>query len=124
MLPPFRFFVGGPLASGQQVMSWIHRDDWVALVTWALETPAASGVYNGTAPSPVTNAEFSTAIGRALHRPSWFRVPGFVLRIVVGEVAPVALINGQRVVPKRALDAGFRFQYPTIQEAMQAAVNV
>ena len=123
MLPPFRFFVGGPLASGQQVMSWIHRDDWVALVTWALETPAAAGVYNGTAPSPVTNAEFSTAIGRALHRPSWFRVPGFLLRIVVGEVAPIALINGQRVVPKRALDAGFRFQYPTIQEAMQAAVN-
>jgi len=70
MLPPFRFFVGGPLASGRQVMSWIHRDDWVALVTWAIETPSASGVYNGTTPSPVTNAEFSRAIGRALHRPA------------------------------------------------------
>lgn len=123
MLPPFRFFVGGPLASGRQVLSWVHRDDWVALVTWAIETPAASGVYNGTAPSPVTNAEFSKALGRALHRPSWLPVPGFALRILVGEVANVALINGQRVVPKRALEAGFRFQYPTIDEAMAAAIR-
>jgi uncharacterized protein (TIGR01777 family) len=123
MVPPFTFFVGGPLASGRQVMSWIHLDDWVALVTWAIDTPAASGVYNATSPAPVTNAEFSKALGRALHRPSWLPVPGFVLRILVGELAPVALINGQRVVPKRALEAGFKFKYPTIEEGMNAAIK-
>jgi uncharacterized protein (TIGR01777 family) len=123
MLPPFRFFVGGRLASGRQVLSWVHLADWIALITWAIETPAVSGVYNATSPSPVTNAEFSRAIGRALHRPSWLPVPGFALRIIVGELANVALIHGQRVVPKRALEAGFRFQYPTIDEAMKAAIT-
>jgi uncharacterized protein (TIGR01777 family) len=123
MLPPFRFFVGGRLASGRQVLSWVHLADWIAMVTWAIETPAVSGVYNATSPSPVTNAEFSRAIGRALHRPSWLPVPGFALRIIVGELANVALINGQRVVPKRALAAGFTFQYPTIDEAMKDAVK-
>jgi NAD dependent epimerase/dehydratase family enzyme len=105
------------------VLSWVHLADWIAMVTWAIETPAVSGVYNATSPSPVTNAEFSRAIGRALHRPSWLPVPGFALRIIVGELANVALINGQRVVPKRALAAGFTFQYPTIDEAMKDAVK-
>jgi uncharacterized protein (TIGR01777 family) len=119
MLPPFQFFVGGPIASGRQYFSWIHRDDWTALFVWALENPSVTGVLNGSAPEPVTNEVFSKALGRALHRPSWFRVPGFMLRMLFGEMANAALINGQRVVPKRALDQGFQFKYPTIDAALQ-----
>jgi uncharacterized protein (TIGR01777 family) len=122
LITPFKFFVGGPIASGRQPWSWIHLDDWIAFVTWAIETPAAAGVYNVTAPSPVPYEEFSAALGRAVHRPSWLRVPGFALRLLVGEVATYALIQGQRVVPRRALEAGFSFKYPTIAEALPAAV--
>jgi uncharacterized protein (TIGR01777 family) len=123
LLPPFRMFVGGPLASGRQVMSWIHLRDWVELVVWILRTPSATGVFNGTAPHPVTNAEFSAALGAALGRPSWLRVPGFALRVIVGEMAGPALISGQRVVPTRALDMGFRFQFPEITAALRDAIN-
>ena len=123
MLPPFLFFVGGPIASGRQYFSWIHRADWMALVAWALETPTTSGAYNATAPTPVTNAEFSRALGRALHRPSWLPVPAFALRLLVGELADHGLITGQRVVPTRALDQGFTFGYPEIDAAVAAAVS-
>ena len=80
MLPPFLFFVGGPIADGRQYFSWMAIDDWTALVAWALATTSVSGALNGTAPEPVTNAQFSQALGRALHRPSWIPVPGFALR--------------------------------------------
>jgi len=118
MMPAFQFFVGGPIASGRQYLSWIHLADWVALVTWAIETSSVSGVVNATAPGPATNADFSRALGRALGRPSWLRVPGGALRILVGEMANEMLIAGQRVVPKRALDAGFAFKYPDIDSAL------
>jgi uncharacterized protein (TIGR01777 family) len=123
LIPPFQFFVGGPIASGNQVMSWIHRDDWIALVVWALEQRNVSGVLNGTAPQPVTNREFSSALGRALHRPSWLPVPRLALRIALGEMADIALVGGQRVVPKRAQELGFTFQYPEVAAAMTAAVR-
>jgi uncharacterized protein (TIGR01777 family) len=121
MKTPFKFFVGGPVASGRQGMSWISLADWLAFVTWALETPAVEGVYNATSPSPVSNEEFSKALARALHRPSWLRTPAFLLRILFGEFAPIGLVGGHRVVPRRALEAGFTFKYPTIDEAMAAA---
>jgi len=121
MLPPFLFFVGGPIASGRQYLSWIEIDDWIALVVWAMTTAGASGVFNGTAPEPVTNAAFSAALGRAVHRPSWLPVPGFALRAMVGELADAGLINGQRVVPKRAVDLGFTFSFPGIDAALAAA---
>lgn len=121
MLPPFLFFVGGPIASGRQYMSWIALDDWIALVRWAIEHPDVSGAINGTAPEPVTNAAFSQALGRAVHRPSWLPVPALALRIIVGELAPAGLINGQRVMPKRPLSLGFTFAYPTIDAALAAA---
>ena len=123
MARPFRFFVGGPVASGRQYFSWIHRDDWVSFVIWALETTTASEVYNATAPTPVTNEEFSKALGRALGRPSWLRVPGFALRILFGEFANEGLIRGQRVIPKRAIDAGFQFAYPDIDGALAAILK-
>jgi uncharacterized protein (TIGR01777 family) len=123
MARPFTFFVGGRVASGKQYLSWIHRDDWLAFVTWALETATVSGTYNVTAPEPVTNDEFSKAIGRALRRPSWIPVPGFVLRVLFGEIANDMLIRGQRVVPKRALEAGFPFAYPKIDAALNATLR-
>jgi len=123
MAMPFRFFVGGPIANGRQFMSWIHRDDWLRLVCWTMETPAIEGVFNATAPHPVTNAEFSQALGRALHRPSWFPVPGFALRVLFGEFATHGLVGGQRVVPKRALDAGFTFTYPELGPALTSALG-
>jgi len=123
MLPAFQFFVGGPIASGRQYFSWIDRDDWLALVAWALATPSVTGAINAAAPEPVTNAEFAKALGRSLHRPSWIAVPGFVLRLLVGEVADAGLINGQRVVPKRALSLGFVFQYGQIDAALHRALG-
>lgn len=123
LMTPFRFYAGGPLGSGRQVMSWIHVNDWVSLVAWLAEHPTATGAYNGTAPHPVTNAELSKALGAALGKPSWLAVPGFVLKLIVGEMAGVALLKGQRVIPKRALDADFSFEYSDITSAMRAAVH-
>lgn len=123
LIPPFKLFGGGPLGSGRQVMSWIHRLDWIELVIWLLRHNEATGVYNATAPNPVTNTEFSRALGAALHRPSWLPVPGFALKVIVGEMAGPALLAGQRVVPRRALEAGFTFQFPEIGAAMRDAVR-
>ena len=123
LIPPFRFFAGGPIGSGRQVMSWIHRNDWVALVVWLLRHENAAGVYNATAPEPATNADFSRALGAALKRPSWLPVPGFALKIIVGEMAGPALLAGQRVVPRRAIETGFTFQFPEITAAMSDAVR-
>jgi uncharacterized protein (TIGR01777 family) len=123
LITPFKFYVGGPLGSGRQVMSWIHLKDWVSLVSWLVEHPSASGAYNCTAPNPATNAELSKALGAALERPSWLRVPGFVLKILLGEMAGVALLAGQRVIPKRALEGGFTFEFPNVITAVYAAVR-
>jgi uncharacterized protein (TIGR01777 family) len=122
MALPFKLFGGGPMASGRQVISWIHRDDWLALVLWILNTSSAEGVFNATAPNPVTSRQFAAALGRALRRPSWLPVPAFALRLVVGELAEDGLIKGQRVVPARALAAGFRFAHPEIGEALRSAL--
>jgi uncharacterized protein (TIGR01777 family) len=120
MARPFKFFVGGPLGSGAQTISWIHRDDWIALVDWAIENSAISGPLNATAPEPVTGVEMASALGRVLHRPSWLAVPGFALRILVGEMATVALLQGQRVVPERARKQGFVFRYTDLDSALTA----
>jgi uncharacterized protein (TIGR01777 family) len=116
---PFLLFAGGPVASGRQYFSWIHMDDWLAMTQWAIDTPGLSGPINATAPHPVTNAEFSKALGRALRRPSWIPVPAFAVRIAVGEFATVGLIRGQRVAPKRALELGFRFEHTDVGEALE-----
>jgi uncharacterized protein (TIGR01777 family) len=123
MARPFRFFVGGPVASGRQYLSWIHIDDWVQLMLWVLRTPGATGAFNATAPVPVTNRDFSAAIGRALGRPSWVPVPAFVLRALFGEMADTVLVNGQRALPKRAQELGFTFAYPTIDNAVAAVLR-
>ena len=118
MLPPFRMFVGGPLGSGTQYMPWIHRDDWVRLVSWIVTADGARGPLNATSPSPVTNAEFSQALGRVLKRPSLLRAPAFALRLALGEMADALLLSGQRALPVRATDLGFSFRYSNIDEAL------
>src|SRR6516165_1678746 len=114
MVPPFQCFVGGPLGSGRQYMSWIHRLDWIELVRFIVETKAIEGPVNATAPHPVTNATFSHALGHALHRPSFMRAPGFALRLAVGELAE-SLLTGQRAIPAQALACGYHFRYPEIE---------
>lgn len=120
--PPFQFFVGGPTGSGQHWMSWIHRDDWIAMVRWALITPTVQGPLNAVAPTPVTNRVFSTALGKALHRPSLFPVPAAVLRVIFGELADGALLASQNVTPGVAMSGGFAFTYPDIDSALRASV--
>jgi uncharacterized protein (TIGR01777 family) len=117
MVPPFRWFVGGPLGSGRQAMSWIHRDDLVALYATAVEDDRWRGPVNAVAPGAVTNREFSSALGRALRRPSFLRAPGFALRVAVGKVASI-LTTGQRVVPSVALAHGFRFRFADLDAAL------
>jgi uncharacterized protein (TIGR01777 family) len=123
MLPIFRLGLGGPLGSGNQYMSWIHIDDTVELVVEALENPAYEGVYNATAPEPVTNASFTRALGEALGRPAFLPAPGFAIRLLIGEAAGV-LLGGQRVRPARAEALGFRFSYRTIEAALQRVVDL
>jgi NAD dependent epimerase/dehydratase family enzyme len=98
-------------------MSWIHRDDHVALIRFLLDREAARGPFNGTAPEPMTNAAFAKALGRALHRPAILPMPGFALRLIVGEMAEV-LLTGQRVLPQAALALGFRFRFPRLDAAL------
>lgn len=121
MLTPFKMFVGGPVGSGRQYMSWIHIDDEVGVILLALDNAAAAGPLNATAPNPVTNREFSKALGRALHRPSFMKAPGFGIRVMLGEVATV-VTTGQRVVPKKALDAGYVFKFTEVEAALRTVL--
>jgi uncharacterized protein (TIGR01777 family) len=120
LLPPFKLGVGGPLAGGRQYMSWVHIDDEIGILLWALDNEKVSGVVNSTAPHPVTNREFSQAIGRALHRPAAMPVPGFVLDLKFGSEFGKVLRGGQRVMPRRALDLGYEFRYPEIDGALKS----
>lgn len=121
MALPFQFFVGGRLGSGRQYVSWVHLKDWAEMVRWALNSNHVSGPLNVTSPNPVTNAEFTAALAAAMHRPALFPVPPFVLRGMLGrEMADALLLEGQRVLPRKAEMAGFRFRYPTVDAALNA----
>jgi uncharacterized protein (TIGR01777 family) len=122
MLPPFQLGVGGPVAGGEQYMSWIHREDLVGVIRAALDDKRWSGPINATAPEPVTNREFSHALGRALHRPSLLPVPGFVLGLLYGEMAEI-VTAGARVMPAKALVLGYDFRHPELDEALQSALS-
>jgi uncharacterized protein (TIGR01777 family) len=121
LVPPFRLFIGGPLGSGRQWVSWIHRDDCIGLIEWALTTPSVRGAVNATAPEPVTMHELCRRLGEVLHRPSWARVPAFVLRTLLGEMAEL-LLTGQRVLPSAAQRAGYAFRFPELRSALTAAL--
>ena len=122
MLPPFRLGVGGPVAGGHQYISWIAPDDLVRLYLAALDEPGWSGPINATAPEPVTNREFAHALGRWLHRPALLPTPAFALRALYGEMASV-VTTGQRALPVRATEHGFKFRYPAIDGALAAALS-
>ncbi|KAG2487483.1 hypothetical protein HYH03_013904 [Edaphochlamys debaryana] len=118
MLPVFQIFAGGPLGSGKQWMSWIHRDDLVDLIMQSLSNPAYEGVFNATAPKPVRMSDLCSALGNILGRPSWLPVPEFALMTLLGEGASVVL-EGQRVMPTRTQAAGYRFKYSDIGDALR-----
>ncbi len=116
---PFKIFAGGPLGSGRQWMPWIHRDDLIGLILFALQNEKISGPFNATAPESVIMAEFCKTLGRALHRPSWAPVPAFVLKMILGEMAEM-LLTGQKALPSKALQAGYRFRYPDLSSALRS----
>jgi hypothetical protein len=118
LLTPFRLGLGGPLAGGRQYVSWVHVEDEVGILLWALEEERVSGVLNSTAPNSVTNRDFSKALGRALGRPAAMPVPGFALDLMYGSEFGTVLKGGQRVLPRRALDLGFEFAHPDLDEAL------
>jgi uncharacterized protein len=122
MLAPFRAGVGGPVAGGRQYMPWIHADDLVDLMLAALDDPRYAGPVNGSAPEPVTNAAFSHALGRALHRPSVVPLPSFALRLLFGEMAQI-VTEGQRAVPARALELGHAFAHADLDQALRSALG-
>jgi uncharacterized protein (TIGR01777 family) len=122
MLPPFRLGVGGPVAGGRQYLPWIHLDDIVGIYLAALDGDAWTGPVNAAAPTPVTNAEFSRALGRALRRPAVLPVPGLALRALYGEMA-IIVTTGQRAVPRRAQELGYAFRHPELDEALRSALG-
>jgi uncharacterized protein len=119
MLPAFKFFLGGPVGSGRQWVSWIHLDDLVAMYIRAGEDPTVSGVYNGSAPAPVNMNDMCASLARALNRPNLFPVPPIALKVLFGEGADVVL-QGQHAAPKKWLSEGFEYKYGDIDTAMQA----
>jgi uncharacterized protein (TIGR01777 family) len=119
MLLPFRLFAGGPIMPGTQWVSWIHRRDYIGLTQWILSTQNVSGPVNAVAPDAMRMNGFCEVLGRVLHRPSWLRVPGFVLQAVLGELGTL-MTTGQRVTPAKALSGGYIFHYPTLEPALRA----
>jgi hypothetical protein len=121
MLPPFYFGAGGPIANGQQWMSWVDREDVLRAIEWSIDNSSASGIYNVSAPNPVRNREFARTLGRTIHRPAILPVPAFALRLLFGRgLADEALIGGQRAVPSRLQREGFTFEYPNLEASLRA----
>ena len=118
LVPVFKSFVGGPVGSGEQWLSWIHQQDLVQAYLFVLEHPDLAGPVNFTSPNPVRNRDFAQALGRVLSRPSFMPAPAFMMRLMLGEFAEVVL-TGQKILPERLLAAGFQFLYPTIDQALK-----
>jgi uncharacterized protein (TIGR01777 family) len=122
MIPLFRKFAGGPIGSGQQWFSWVHTQDLTEAFLFLLTHPELSGPFNVCSPNPVRNRELATALGEALHRPSFIPAPGFMIKLILGEFGSV-ILKGQRVLPRRLLESGFVFQHPEIHEALESVVH-
>jgi hypothetical protein len=118
MAAPFRWFVGGPIGSGAQWVSWIHVRDVVRALVFAMDGDALEGPVNVVAPEPVAMGDLARALGHALHRPSFFRVPPFALRLALGEGLAKVLLTGQRAAPHKLLGAGFKFDFPRLEQAL------
>jgi hypothetical protein len=120
MLPPFWLGAGGKVGSGRQYWPWIHRQDWIDLVRFAIRTAAVAGPLNATAPNPVTNADFARALGRSIGRPSFMPTPGFALKLLLGEMAEALLLSGQRAVPAKAERLRYQFAFTDLASALRA----
>ena len=123
MLPPFRIGIGGKIGSGEQMMSWIERSDWVRAVEKLLHAPLVTGPVNLVAPVPVSNADFSAALGNVLGKPAALTVPEFAIKLALGEMGEVVLLGGQRVVPTRLLGAGYAFAHTMVDSALRAILD-
>lgn len=119
MLPPFRAGIGGRVGSGKQWMSWIDLDDLVGAVQHILKTDSLAGAVNLVGPDPVTNIQFTKTLASVLHRPALFPIPAFVMRLVFGEMADELLLASDRVEPKRLLDSGYTFKFPTLRSSLE-----
>ena len=122
MIPLFEKFVGGPLGSGKQFFSWVHIEDLSRAFLFLLEHPEISGPVNFTAPNPVRNKELAQTLGKIMNRPAFLPAPGFMLRLILGEFGSI-LLEGQRVLPQKLLQAGFQFQYPEIEGALRQVIQ-
>jgi uncharacterized protein (TIGR01777 family) len=122
MAMPYRLFGGGKIGSGKQWLSWIHLEDMIQLILFILDNEDISGPVNGSSPDPATNDAFGRAIGKAMRRPHWFPVPAALMRILFGEMSTL-LLDGQRALPRKALEHGFAFKYPTVDAAMNELVG-
>lgn len=122
MLPPFKLFAGGPIGSGNQWFSWIHREDLVNLIIQALTKSDIQGVLNATAPNPVRMAEFCQTLGQVINRPSWLPVPGFALEALLGDGA-IVVLEGQQVLPRSTIATGFNYEYSQLKPALEAILS-
>jgi uncharacterized protein (TIGR01777 family) len=122
MLLPFKMYAGGPIGNGTQWLSWIHKDDEVGIIMHALQNEEISGPVNATAPDPATMKQFGRTLGAVLNRPSWLPVPGFVLKLAMGEMSNMVL-TGQRVLPCKALDTGYEFRFDSLDKALANIFN-
>lgn len=123
MATPFRFFLGGYVGAGRQWFSWISLEDEIRAIRFLLESPHLRGAFNVASPYPVTMRQFAQALGRVLHRLAWTRMPGFVARLAMGRMADEVLLAGQRAIPRRLIEAGFKFEYPELETALRAILQ-
>jgi uncharacterized protein (TIGR01777 family) len=119
LLVPFRLFVGGPLGSGKQWFPWIHLQDEISAILFTMENEHITGPLNLSAPESVRMLEFCRKLGSILYRPSWMYVPAFVLKLALGEMAEPLLLHGQKMLPQKLIDAGFKFQFPELEDALE-----
>jgi uncharacterized protein (TIGR01777 family) len=124
LIQPFHFFVGGPLGNGKQWFSWIHLEDEIKAIRFLMKNENLNGAFNLTAPAPLVMKDFCKILGRVMHRPCWLKVPGFALRLILGEMAEALLLTGQRVQPKRLLEAGYKFSYPEAESALSQILSM
>lgn len=122
MLPPFKLGLGGPIGNGEQWMSWIHLEDLCGMILYMIEQPDLEGPFNGTAPTPVTNREFTKSLAKVLHRPAVLPMPAMVVKLLFGQMGEELLLAGHQVIPKRMLETDFTFQYPSLNKALESIV--
>ncbi|MFC1726443.1 TIGR01777 family oxidoreductase [candidate division KSB1 bacterium] len=123
LILPYKFFAGGPVGKGSQWFSWIHLEDLLEGIKFLINNKEFSGIFNMTASNPLTIKDFSKILGKVMKRPSWVPVPGFILKLIYGEMAQETLLSGSRVIPEKLIRAGFEFEYPDVKEALKKILN-